>query len=918
VTDANGGIWKYGWDPVNVDQMTTLTDARSIQFLQNFYDSNGRVYKQVQEDSTQYLINYTLDPNNNVTQTQLTDPNGNVRQVTFGPPQLFPDGVFTPGGNTTTDTFALGKPEQQVITYNRDPNTGLLLSVTDSLNRQTALTYDNLGNTTSITNLAGTADAITTSVTYDPQFSQITSITDPLQHKATFGYDSKGNLISAVDPLGNTSSYTRDGQGRVVSVADPLGNAWEFSYNGPDLQTLSDPLGNTGKIATDGGGRIISVTDPLGQATEYAYNSLNRLTRKTDPAGGITAFQYTPNGKLSSVTDARNTSNPTQYTYDNMDRLQKRTDPLGAVEAYSYDPNGNVSCFTDRRGLAAVFSYDGINRTVGGGYGASSCTSSTFQSTTTFTYDGGDRPTGIADSLSGQLTPVFDGLDRVLSVKTPQGSVSYQYDAASRETMMTVAGQAPVNYTYDNANRPTQIVQGGSAVAIGYDIASRRTTLVLPNGISTAYTYDNDSRLTGLAYQGLSVPLGNLIYSYDQDGQVKQVGGSFARTNLPAAVSSATYDAANRLTAWGSNSSFSYDASGNLLGDGTNTYVWDARNQLSSISGGTTASFQYDPPGRRVSKTTAGVTTGFVYDGANVVQELAGATPSAFLLSGGVDEILSRTDTTSRSFLLDGLGSPTALTDPLGTTSTQYTYGPFGSTSVSGSTSSNSFQYAGRENDGTGVFFYRSRYYNPTIGRFISQDPLGFVEGPNFYTYVHDDPTNLTDPSGMGDDAGPWTVGWEWLTGGGPRVHHFTDGDPFTELLRHHQHIQDLINDVCSGTRPPRGRDNYSLGGFGGVPKYLKDYSTLADGGLTGNLAVTYLGSYALTYSETNGVLDIQVYNSSTIESATHPPVIGYMPWWSNNIGKPLNNLLSSGPMSETEQYFDFHENLAGRGCGKQ
>ena len=82
------------------------------------------------------------------------------------------------------------------------------------------------------------------------------------------------------------------------------------------------------------------------------------------------------------------------------------------------------------------------------------------------------------------------------------------------------------------------------------------------------------------------------------------------------------------------------------------------------------------------------------------------------------------------------------------------------------------------------------------------------------------------------------------------------------------------------------------------------------------NLAATYLGSYGLTYSVADGTLNIHVWNYSTINSATHPPYFGYKPWWNNHIGKPLNNFFSSGPMSQTEQIFDFHENLAVRGCG--
>lgn len=185
----------------------------------------------------------------------------------------------------------------------------------------------------------------------------------------------------------------------------------------------------------------------------------------------------------------------------------------------------------------------------------------------------------------------------------------------------------------------------------------------------------------------------------------------------------------------------------------------------------------------------------------------------------------------------------------------------------------------------------------------------------NFYAYVHNDPINFVDPFGLQDNASLWQVGWEWLSGRGPRTHHFTDGDPFTELLRHHEHIQELINEVCNGNAPPNNGFDYQLGGFGGVPKYLRDYSTLCSGGLTGNLAVTYLGSYGLSYSVTNETLNIHVWNYSTISSATHPPVIGYTNWWNQHVGDPLDNFFSSGPMSQTSQFFDFHENLKDK-CG--
>jgi hypothetical protein len=84
-------------------------------------------------------------------------------------------------------------------------------------------------------------------------------------------------------------------------------------------------------------------------------------------------------------------------------------------------------------------------------------------------------------------------------------------------------------------------------------------------------------------------------------------------------------------------------------------------------------------------------------------------------------------------------------------------------------------------------------------------------------------------------------------------------------------------------------------------------------GGLTGNLAVTYLGSYQVEYALTNSTLDILVYNSSSIASALRPPVIGYTDWWKTNVGGPLNSFFSSGPLSPTVQYIHFHESIPSR-----
>jgi RHS repeat-associated protein len=318
---------------------------------------------------------------------------------------------------------------------------------------------------------------------------------------------------------------------------------------------------------------------------------------------------------------------------------------------------------------------------------------------------------------------------------------------------MTLTGQPQVTYGYDNADRMTSVSQGPANVGFTYDDAGRLLTSTLPNGVVGTYGYDGSSRVTSISYATGTTQVGDLSYTYDAAGHRTTVGGSLARVSLPAAVSTTTYNASNQLTKWINNQTKpTYDANGNMLSDGTYTYTWNARGQLTQIKNGSTvtASYSYDALGRRIGKTLSGATTGFAYNGDNFTQEKNGSgTPTANLLTGGTDQTFSRTDGAgARYFLTDVLGSTVSLVDSAGAIQTSYTYEPFGKTTVTGTANANSQQFTGRENDGP-LYYYRARFYNPTFGRFISEDPNGFAAGDsNLYRYVGDSPTNVTDPSG--------------------------------------------------------------------------------------------------------------------------------------------------------------------------
>jgi RHS repeat-associated protein len=166
-----------------------------------------------------------------------------------------------------------------------------------------------------------------------------------------------------------------------------------------------------------------------------------------------------------------------------------------------------------------------------------------------------------------------------------------------------------------------------------------------------------------------------------------------------------------------------------------------------------------------MSKTIGGTTTQFLYDRLNPVQELNGATPpaaTANLLTGlNIDEYFTRTASgTTSTLLADALGATIGLVGASPSIATSYAYQPFGATTTGGAANTNPYQFTGRENDGTGLYFYRARYYSPTFQRFIAQDPIGFSgRSLNLYSYVFNNPSNFVDPSGELLGLPGWVTG---------------------------------------------------------------------------------------------------------------------------------------------------------------
>ena len=730
VTDAAGGKTVYGYNSNN--QLISITDPAGNMFLQNVYDINGRVSQQT--DAAGGITNFVYNSLNGmvdtapVLQATVTDPAGRVNSYRFSTTGYLASWVNPMGQTTTTD---------------RDSATNLVNKVTDQLGRVTTYQYDAFGNMTQFTVLAGTPQAATTTITYDTAVNRPTSVTDPTGRKTTYTLDSTGNVLSTTNALGQTYSYTYGGHGEILSVTDPAGNSAKISYANGSVASVTDPAGRTHTLASDGAGRTLSVTGVLGETFKYQYNPLDQISAVIDPKGFETDMAYDPNGNLLSVSDAL--KHTTQFSYDSLGRRTGKTDALGKSETTGYDSVGHVTSFTDRRGVISKFTYDFMDHPLTAGYGSNG---GGFESSISYTYDAGGRLVSAMDPSVGSIVHHYDSYDRVTQEITPQGAVSYTYDASGRRTSLQAGSSTPITYGYDSAGRMTQIAQGTQNAALAYDSVGRTSSVTLPNGVVQSYSFDSLSDVTAINYALNGKSLGNLTYSYQGGGSISAVGGSLASTLIPDAASGFAYNANNQMTK-SSTASVTYDANGNMLSDGTNTYTWNARNQLVSINGGQ-ASFQYDPFGRRITKTVGNTSTGYLYDGSNAAQEFVNGVLSASLLNGpGVDQFLARTDASGaqQSILTDLTNSTVAVTDASGNIDSSYKYGPFGTVQTTGSSTIPN-QFTGRENDGTGLYYYRARYFNPSLGRFISEDPAGLRGGANSYAYVGNDPTDATDPSG--------------------------------------------------------------------------------------------------------------------------------------------------------------------------
>jgi RHS repeat-associated protein len=788
----------------NVGWVTSETDPHG-NHTGYVYDAMGRVLSVTDADPdgagplAAPVTSFTYDAAGQL--LTVTDPLGRV--TSYGYDDL---------GRVTTVTLpdpdGAGPLTAPVTSYGYD-KLGNVTSVTDPLGHVTLYAYDNLDRLAIITEAdpdgAGPLASPVTSFTYDVA-SQLVATTDPLGRTTTFEYDGLGRLAKRTEPdpdgagpeLAAFMVYAYDLVGNVLTESNRLGHTTTYAYdNLYRLTKITDANGEDTLFTYDSVGNRLSLTDPSGNTTSWIYDALDRVIEEENELGASRYFAYDVSSNLIQRTD-RN-GRVTEFTYDNLDRQTSEKWMSGSTAikefTYSYDAAGQLLAAGDGTSDYS-YTYDLLGRVTQWTTDLASLPSPV---TLGQTFDTASRRTSLFATLGATADFknefAYDNLNRLTGL-TQQGQlggnavaekrINFAYLADGRTSEISrfadVAGTqnvANTTFGYDGAGRLTALTHAKDTTTFAgygwtYDAANRMTSFT--NSVYTSedavYTHDDLGQLLGATR---SDPADDEAYAYDENGNRITANGDAYTTGLN-----------NRITSNGTNS-YLYDAEGNITritNIATGDYrdlQWDYRNRLTKVTQFDNADaeqwrveYVYDAFNRMVGRTeflNASATPTsegiFIYDGYQMILTLDGSgnVQGRTLWGNGVDQILATEDAAGNVTwpLTDHLNTVRDIVSyDSGTNTTtlgnHIVYNSFGEVLSETNPGVNSdFTFTARYTDATtGLQWNLHRWYVPSIGRWASEDPIGFDAGdPNLARYVGNGPTGNTDPSGLQAPAPP-------------------------------------------------------------------------------------------------------------------------------------------------------------------
>ncbi len=670
--------------------------------------------------------------------------------------------------------------QEATATYTYD-HANRIIKQTNVENQSIQTTYDTLGRVKTQTDYKGN----TTIYTYD-KLGRLKTTETPFDGNTTTKtkhyYDNNGNKTKEkqqTNKIGepetyNTTEYGYDNRNRLIKViqhnTDGTKNYTQYHYDAVGNKTkmytgLNAPINTATETGADTDytvtryqynhqNQMTTMTDPLEQTTQNTYDMVGNLIKQTDRNGNIITYQYNGQGKLlnKKVTKDGQTKQIT-YTYDKLGNRKSMTDETGTT-TYSYDDLSRLKTENAPNNITKEYTYDAVSNRLA--YTLKQ--NGTVKQNISYTYDTLNRQKQVKENGTTKATYTYDtnGNRQTLTYDN-SNSTTYVYNDANRLTNITnkkgTTKQTEYNYTYYlNGNQASKTDNNGTTT-YQYDGLGRLTAVTEPNSITTTYTFDdNSNRKTKTTTEGTTI-----AYTYDKNNRLltetKVIEGT---TENEIAVTLYEYDNnGNQVkkitdTKAYENQSESFDVY--VAGKTENSIItsneYDGYNQLTKTTDDSqTITYKYNGDGLRTSKTTNGNITKHIWDGSNIVIETDGAGNITNKYLRGINLIASDIEGTTNYYLYNGHGDVVQLTQTNGTITKNYDYDAFGIEKNIDQNDTNPFRYCGEYYDTeTGTIYLRARYYNPSVGRFISEDPIG--DGLNWYTYCNNNPIYFIDSSG--------------------------------------------------------------------------------------------------------------------------------------------------------------------------
>jgi len=717
--------------------VTRVTDAAQ-RITRYRHDERGNTLAIIEADGQRTLFDYHDQWNKPI---RITDMAGTLQEFTYDV-----------RGSLIRHTDEGGR----VTEYNHDDR-GNIVRICDTRAGISQLTWNSANFLLSYQDCSGQ----TTHYHYD-RYGWLSEQIDAMGNKTQLFHLTNGRLSLVIHPDGSKEHYEYDRWQRMITWQDSVGQITRWSYAPDNLLTArNNALGQQITYHYDSARRLTSLVNENGATYHFNYDARNQLSREQGFDGISRQYRYDSSGFLteSLETDSHNTAHiRTCYQRDAVGRLIEK-----------------VSAGTQRPALRSRFDYDELGRLVK------------------------------ASSEGGRVIFSWDNCHQLIteqhSIRGLEYRLQHHYDEAGHRTHTQLPdGRCIKNYYYGNGHRlqvnlDQRIITESERDARHQEIRRRQGPL------TSEYQYDERGRLLSQRTSSTVKATKRLVsrdYYWRSDGQLMGINDQLR------GLQQYHYDALGRLTEVGQER-FSFDPAHNLLDDPhsvalqdnrvrvfedkrweydalgdvsekrigrhtTQQFTWNAFHQLTEARSERYGNHQqtrygYDALGRRTWKEDKFGVTRFIWDGDKLLSEIRGSQHQLYLYEEAhsfapLAQIRHQQGETAANaevfwYHNDVSGLPQELTNERGQVAWQASYRAWGNTlrvvaeSQEMRPVSQPLRYQGQYYDEeTGLHYNRFRYYDPDIGRFISQDPIGLAGGFNLYQYAPN-PLTWIDPLGL-------------------------------------------------------------------------------------------------------------------------------------------------------------------------